>query len=547
MYRNRTNGQTPIVEYAAALIVMLILSLQGCGDGLGGGPAAPTGNQGALKTGTFRETWESSDLKTYKPGTDLTLIGGDEGEWLLDATVNGDSDCGETPHRAEVIDEGGSKKIKLVANNSRSGCADNIWLAWDPRVNGNPKQIKMTPNTHISFKMSAKLFGQPSTTGWFNDNCGLGLPCGVSLAVVDNHGNAVFYRFEWPLDAEEDTDITYTKILMADEFRGVFARNLYDDFSQIPNFNPSDSYVTAINFEIMPWDDSESELGWAMIDDLVIDDHAVVLAALTDIDRVPIYNPNKPNRRSVRVALSPSPLPNGDFVTLDLSTLFRTGAATFDDGTTTKQIRETTTLNIIGVENSTGKDNIKLSVKWRGAELAEDRFSVRTWPENFQKLACGHSLPNDGTLVVTNTWESESGNLADLNGNIIGEWVSYPWGAGDFPPSPPYKQLHIPNPTILDNSIPNELDKPDQLIDFHRNLTGFRTPYEANIFTATQYYFFRDPVLMSERFDWNDEASYTILSGMGPFSITREVYQDSAGIWKYRIEKDGCSNEIVMP
>ena len=268
----RPNNSIANIVRIFALMCSFSLIFSGCGSSGGGGGDGNNVNSDGGGTGAFRETWESSKVSSYKPGLDLTKIQGDEGAWYLDATVSGEPEpdgCGPTPHRADIMEEGGNKKLKIVSNNSWSGCSNNVWVWWDTKFSGTSKHILITPKTRISFNESGKLYGSPATSGWYSDNCGLGIPCGIYLAVLDNQGNGVFYRLQWPSNAKEDYGSTYTKILL-DQNSGSYTRNLYEDFSNIPKFNPSGAYVTGISIEINPWDDSESMLGWALLDNITI-------------------------------------------------------------------------------------------------------------------------------------------------------------------------------------------------------------------------------------------------------------------------------------
>lgn len=73
----------------------------------------------------FDEGWESSSIGTYTPDMALPFIQGDEGKWLIGDTA---SECGDTPHTAEILLNGSNKSLRLTSNNSNSGCADNIWV-----------------------------------------------------------------------------------------------------------------------------------------------------------------------------------------------------------------------------------------------------------------------------------------------------------------------------------------------------------------------------------------------------------------------------------
>lgn len=547
-----------------AILLLVTTLIYSCGSSMGGqNEVNKNENTGSTGTGNFLETWESSKISSYKPGASPSRIQGIEGRWYLDATVDGEPEpdgCGPTPHRAEIIEEGGSKKIKLLSNNSWSGCSDNVWLWWDTAFSGSSKLVPITPDTRIAFKESGELYGSAATSGWYSDNCGLGIPCGIYLAVLDNQGNGLFYRLQWPSDAEEAYGSTYAKILL-DQKAGVYLRNLYEDFLKIPKFSPSGAYVKGINLEINPWDDNENRLGWAVFDDITISQEAQILVTLTDLTRVPIFNNDSanPNDQSVTVTVTPSPLPSGVFVTLELNLIDgTTGSATFDNGTTTMSIQQTSTVRVRGVTNSDKKDNIRLSAKLRDKELASDPFSVRTWPVNLHRFDFYPNRPL-GSLTFEYRVDSESGDIHDLFTNLIGEWVDYP---GDGPlyyyPSPPYRHgdlgalynsydphidwaeigvdIFTDQNSCTDN-IPCMFDEHEVPTDPPNPYAGFTKPYKDHVFIATQYYIFRDPVLM-------DESTYENI--LGPFYIRRNVYQDSE-VWKYRIEKDGYNAELILP
>jgi hypothetical protein len=127
--------------------------------------------------------------------------------------------------------------------------------------------------------------------------------------------------------------------------------------------------------------------------------------------RIPIYGGPNPIQGSATVTLNPSPLPTGETVTVSIGTIRGDGSATFDDGSTSKTITQTTTFNIRRKANSNHKDNIQLT-----ACSSTSLFTVSTWPNNMYCTLA--STNNNYGLTVTPFFESESGNQSDL-GNVI--------------------------------------------------------------------------------------------------------------------------------
>ena len=277
------------VPYVLILILFITISCSGGGDGDSASSSSnitPAGNENNNNETFFQESWNASGVK--KVETQITSengpqFQGDEAGWFIDATADGitDSgsshDCGPSPHTAEIIDESGDKKCKLTSRKSFGGCSDNIWLWWETGYSGSSKKVAITPDTTISFEISGELYS-PATShnGYVKDNCGMGMPCGTWLCILDNNGNGVFYRTQYPDDAVNDTGTTYTKIAL-DPSAGAYSRNLYDDFSKMKGFKPKGSYVQSIEFEVDPWDGYTSTdvpgaiRGWAIIDDLIIE------------------------------------------------------------------------------------------------------------------------------------------------------------------------------------------------------------------------------------------------------------------------------------
>jgi hypothetical protein len=236
-------------------------------------------------------------------------------------------------------------------------------------------------------------------------------------------------------------------------------------------------------------------------------------------------------------------LPTGESVILQLSTTDGNGTAIFEDSSSIKEITQTSIVEIRGVANSDQKDNITIDAIYKGKKVSSELFSVRTWPINMVRTV-GRDDGN-GVLYFEYVWGSESGDLNDLLNQelLIGEIVEYTGDGQNLicqgqpcfcPFSPPYSGDCVLNPTIEVQPLVGagfpDTHTPNSFIPF----IG---PYIPNVFIGTQYYRFRDPLLM-------DESTYENL--LGPFFIRRNVFLDG-DIWKYRIEKDGVSSELILP
>jgi hypothetical protein len=142
-------------------------------------------------------------------------------------------------------------------------------------------------------------------------------------------------------------------------------------------------------------------------------------------------------------------------------------------------------------------------------------------PVNFQQAGPGINMP-DGFLKFQYTWDSSSGNLADLAQCEIGEYVTYP-GASPFPwPSPPYKGS-TKNPSVSFAEATLGVTEDTQKHE------AFLEPYVANAFNATQAFWYRcRPGVIVE------------IPGYTDITIARTVADNGNG-WCYTITKSGFS------
>lgn len=280
---------------------------------------------------------------------------------------------------------------------------------------------------------------------------------------------------------------------------------------------------------------------------------------VTAIDRIPRYSASTGYSRRVDVTLTPATLPAGRKLVLRLSTPRGTGRAVFldDSGqeTSTLPISRSRDVRIKGLAHSLAANDVELSAHLDGQQVLVRRFSVRTWPTNFRRLTAAapqgsqvcDGVP-DGILSFAYGWDSESGRPDDLHGLLIGETVHYPGtDTTYYPPSPPWgSRVYVDNPTIIQLKIGIDA-RADGLVDNHKNEWGTAAPYQSDGFIATQTYWFRDEVLMTSPHNWDDVLSYRTLPGMGPYYIRRDIYNKTARDWVYRVEKDGCVEEVPLP
>jgi hypothetical protein len=241
------------------LVVVAGVILSGCGGG-GSGSESPSPSN---NTSLFDELWESATLGSYSPADDIPLINADEGDWIIGDTVSEFSDCGVTPHTAEIISSDGGKALQLTSNDSMSTCSDNVWvvIAEVPQVNLNSGfSVPLSVNTIISFEETGSLNNPQS-----GSNLCIVKPCGdtISLMLTDNNGNVLAYILQRANDAQPDTSLNQYREIFLDTTAGAYSRDLHADFKSIPNYQPKGAFITSIEFKIQ-------EHGTATLDNLVI-------------------------------------------------------------------------------------------------------------------------------------------------------------------------------------------------------------------------------------------------------------------------------------
>ena len=250
-----------------------------------------------------------------------------------------------------------------------------------------------------------------------------------------------------------------------------------------------------------------------------------VSATISPVPRVPVYgtNPLGTNGKSVTVTLTPSPLPEGLKVTVEISTTGGTGGATFDDGTTSKEITQTTTLEIRGTINSSVKDNMKIAAKYEGNELASRTFTVSTWPYGLQNTLRSKNLGFG--LEVNVTWKSESGNVGHLTNIVLREYLTY-IHPGENPPFTVHGNYPAAEPP---DGVPGE---DGGGIDTHSYLEeGVNWTGQEDYMSICQEYQFKDLVLGTQ---WENGVLDTAVIG---FDVKKDP--DPAGTYIFTTSKTG--------
>lgn len=219
------------------------------------------------------EGWESAPMGTTSPADEIPGFFADMGAWLIGDTA---SDCGATPHTAKILMWDESKALKLTSGYTTGGCADNIWASLSelhiPDIVDQVISIPLTSSTNISFKESGSLTN-PQKHGWGGCNFP---PCydNVSLQIADKNGNVVSYVLQrYPL-ATPETRTNYKEFHL-DEGAGTYQRNLFNDFSEIQNFNPNNALINAIEFQV-------DEHGSAKIDNIKISEDPLPPVLITN-------------------------------------------------------------------------------------------------------------------------------------------------------------------------------------------------------------------------------------------------------------------------
>src|SRR2546425_2691580 len=217
----------------------------------------------------WTEGWEAAQIRTYVV-TDTTEDGivGDRGGWIV---YDSAPDCNGAPHpnTAEILSVGGNKILKMtvVANDCVTDLSVDLFSS---------PNIPIRTNTLISFSQTGSL-ANPSWNGFFPT---LFPPPGdnIHLFLLDQNKNGVVYIFQRTPQYPPHTTTLQIQFpdghvvragyheVFVDSYNaagGIYVRNLFQDFSQAPGFNPSGAVVSYISFSV-------SGVGTATFDDLKI-------------------------------------------------------------------------------------------------------------------------------------------------------------------------------------------------------------------------------------------------------------------------------------
>ena len=211
----------------------------------------------------FQEGWDSSTIETYVPSSSLLTIPADEGDWILGDTVSEFPECGSTPNTAKILMSYDSQALRLTSNDSGSECADNIWvnIVEVPEINLNSGfSVPLSSETIISFDETGVLIDPEKGSS----SC-VSPPCGdtVSLVLEDSNGNILAYILQRAPDAVPNYSYSFYREIFLNPNGYVYSRNLFYDFSTIPDFNPNEATIQRIVFEV-------KEHGNATLDNICI-------------------------------------------------------------------------------------------------------------------------------------------------------------------------------------------------------------------------------------------------------------------------------------
>lgn len=233
-----------------------------------------------------------------------------------------------------------------------------------------------------------------------------------------------------------------------------------------------------------------------------------------------------------------TPTTNTSTITL---TITPTNNAIFTStGSSTTNITTTTTLSIAGVVAG----NVQLTATFGTGEsttLATITLDVTPTngaiPADFRQTGVAQE-PN-AVLQFTYTWGSSSGEISDLGGCQVREYVTYPGPLNQqyFWQSPPYEAGSWSlNPDFGATPGPATAGS---LIDTQGHVNFGPSPYKYSNVTSQQVYQFECPYF--ENGQW-----VTMAPASGTIPITR-VIQDVNGTWQYSITKSGASNAGALP
>lgn len=149
--------------------------------------------------------------------------------------------------------QGGAKALRLIARQSNSGCADNLWVQADVR------RTAIATGTRISFREQGALQNPSGPTGWPNRGDR------IALSVVDTRNNVMRYVLQHgAIDLIDQP--TFKEIEIQPGAGDLYERDLFADFSTMGAFHAAGAEIRMIVFEL-------TDPGAATLDELCVRGH----------------------------------------------------------------------------------------------------------------------------------------------------------------------------------------------------------------------------------------------------------------------------------
>jgi hypothetical protein len=152
---------------------------------------------------------------------------------------------------------------------------------------------------------------------------------------------------------------------------------------------------------------------------------------------------------------------------------------------------------------------------------------------NFTQVS--ESNLTNGALFFVYSWQSSTGagKQSDLSSCTVGETVFYPGTSASYVwPLPMVVNFPTINPTVISGSGSN-----GGIQDTNQPPDSFQLPYFNSGFNSTQ------------RFRWSCPLynNGSVNNFVPDITITRRVFKDTDGFFKYQITKSGFTNTIKLP
>ena len=272
-----------------------------------------------------------------------------------------------------------------------------------------------------------------------------------------------------------------------------------------------------------------------------------------------IYNPDTPSQMisagqyrippsmptPVNVTVTPSLSGSGQVVTLAVNGQNANNGTLTINGNVTQDITSGGNVNLQGTSQTVpgNAGNLNLVVRVRGQDTIQSNgFSVSAIPVSFQQSTATQLA--GGVLQFTYSWNSDSGNLADLDEVWIGEYVTYSDGGIHAGAGRPWMGNN-PDPTITPSRATYKATD-GEFVDTHSPPGRFLpTAGPADSFTATQFYGFHD-FRTDNRPGDNTHGWQVDLMQTAIVRYVENIGTAAAPVWQYRITKSGSTNTAPL-